>query len=119
MPGIVARQFDTPNKIPAYRGAMSRWLTGNPLHVNPPNPTARVRPTMASSLLVVYPTITRNDACAMKPERKRMESVYRGLLISSVYRGLCKYLLISDVAGLLNFERKGFNIEGGNRDNGN
>jgi len=70
MPGSVAKQLLIPNNIEAYLGAMSRWLIGNPVHVKPPRPTARVRPTIAKFLFLVYPTTTMKSAWEKNPENR-------------------------------------------------
>lgn len=75
IPGMVAKQLLIPNKILAYRGAMSRWLIGKPVQAKPPRPTANVNPTMAKSLFFVYPTRTRNEACEKNPTQQQQKKV--------------------------------------------
>ena len=42
IPGMLAKQFEIPNRIDAYFGAISRWLTAKPDSENPPTATPMV-----------------------------------------------------------------------------
>ena len=51
-PGMVAAMFDIPIRMPAYLGAMSRWLTLMPATANPTEPTERDRNVIAHRVSV-------------------------------------------------------------------
>ena len=79
IPGSVAKQLLIPNRIEAYLGAMSKWFIGKPVHVNPPKPTASVRPAIAKLLSLVYPTTTMKMACEKNPKEIQINIVVKAL----------------------------------------
>ena len=68
IPGIVPAVLASPMSIPAYLGAISRWLMLNPAWLSALSPTPSVRKVTAVAVLVPkYPHSKRKVAANRNP----------------------------------------------------